>query len=347
MDVHRLNPLHDPRWTDFVDRHPRASVFHTAGWLEALRCTYGYEPVAFTTSNPESPLSNGIVFCQVRSWVTGRRLVSLPFSDHCEPLVDDAQQLAGVCAHVRAEQRQNGWRYIELRPCRVQPVFLSEFGQSHEFASHELNLDPDIDSLFRACHKSSTQRKVRRAEREGLAYEEGRDETLLRAFYRLVLVTRHRQQLPPQPFDWFQNLAASLGEAVKVRVARHRGQPVAGIMTMRHRKTMVYKYGASDATHHKLGAMHLLFWRTIQEARAEGCSTFDLGRSDRDDSGLLTFKERWGAERRPLTYWRCPVSSMARSPVQEFVVRCASQAFAMVPDGLRPVAGKLLYKHVG
>src|SRR2546430_11331216 len=37
--LYSLDPLEDPRWAEFVQRHPRASVFHTPGWLEALRRT--------------------------------------------------------------------------------------------------------------------------------------------------------------------------------------------------------------------------------------------------------------------------------------------------------------------
>src|SRR5579862_5526560 len=77
---YQLDPTQDPRWTELVGRHPKASVFHTVGWLKALRCTYGYEPVAFTTSPPSGGLKNGIVFCRINSWLTGKRLVSLPFS---------------------------------------------------------------------------------------------------------------------------------------------------------------------------------------------------------------------------------------------------------------------------
>src|ERR1700674_241455 len=42
--VHALDPLNDPRWSALIAEHPRASVFHTRGWLEALRRTYGFKP---------------------------------------------------------------------------------------------------------------------------------------------------------------------------------------------------------------------------------------------------------------------------------------------------------------
>ena len=83
-----IEPLKDLRWEPFLARHPRASVFHSSAWLAALHRTYGFQPIAYTTSSAGEDLENAMVFCRVESWLTGRRLVSLPFSDHCEPLVD-------------------------------------------------------------------------------------------------------------------------------------------------------------------------------------------------------------------------------------------------------------------
>ena len=50
MRFYQIDPTKDARWAELVERHPKASVFHTVGWLKTLRRTYGYEPVAFTTS---------------------------------------------------------------------------------------------------------------------------------------------------------------------------------------------------------------------------------------------------------------------------------------------------------
>jgi hypothetical protein len=46
MGIDVINPLSDDRWDDLVTHHPRASVFHQRGWLEALSRTCGYEPLA-------------------------------------------------------------------------------------------------------------------------------------------------------------------------------------------------------------------------------------------------------------------------------------------------------------
>jgi hypothetical protein len=54
MSVYEIDPLLDPRWPEFLQRNPRASIFHTVGWLDALKRTYGYEPVAYTTRQEPS-----------------------------------------------------------------------------------------------------------------------------------------------------------------------------------------------------------------------------------------------------------------------------------------------------
>lgn len=88
MAVYQFDPLQDFRWPEFLQSHPAASVFHTPGWLEALRRTYGYEPTVFTTASSGEELRIGIVFCRVKDCLRGCRMVSVPLSDYCQPLVD-------------------------------------------------------------------------------------------------------------------------------------------------------------------------------------------------------------------------------------------------------------------
>jgi len=213
VPIYQVDPLRDPRWREFLDGHPSASVFHTPAWLEALRRTYGYASVVLTTAPPGTQLSSGVVYCPVNSWLTGKRLVSLPFSDHCEPLADDKADLHSVLSALEQELRYGRFLYVEIRPIRKIEYASSFYCSSHAYCLHQLDLKPDLDTLFSGFHKDSTQRKVRRAESEGLIYEEGRRESLLDIFYRLLLLTRRRHGLPPQPRTWFQNLIDCLRSA--------------------------------------------------------------------------------------------------------------------------------------
>jgi CelD/BcsL family acetyltransferase involved in cellulose biosynthesis len=350
-ELRQIHPLQDIRWGQFVRRHAYGSVFHSPEWLEALRRTYGYEPIAFTTSAPGTDLRNGIVFCRVNSWLTGRRLVSLPFSDHSEPLINDPDETGMFVPAMQQSFRREKLRYVEIRPLHKSFDVPGFYRSSCSYCFHQIDLRPNLDTLFSNFHKDSTQRKVRRAARENLIYQDDRSESLLDSFYRLYLLTRRRHRVPPQPRKWFRNLIDCFGEALNLRIASKGGRPVAGMLTLSYKNALVYKYGCSDAKFNNLGGMHLLFWRSIQEAKQKGLTTFDLGRSDCENAGLITFKDRLGAVRSTLTYSRYAVSRNTLDPYAphstEWKLRFVKRVCAHAPDTLLSATGRLLYKHIG
>ncbi len=189
------------------------------------------------------------------------------------------------------------------------------------------------------------QRKIHRAEREKLQYEEGRSEELLEKFYRLLVMTRRRQSTCCWFLAWFRGLIASFGDAMKIRVASKDGVPVASILTLSHRKSMVYKYGCSNVAYNNLGGTALLFWKTIQEAKECGFEQLELGRSDIPNAGLVAFKERWGAPRREITYWTYPENRVPELSSWQWKV--AHRIIPVMPDGALEAVGRLLYKHIG
>lgn len=343
--VYEIDPLRDPRWPGFVASHPDSSVFHDRNWLSALRIAYGYESVVFTTCQPDEPLTNGLAFCQIKSWLTGQRLVSLPFSDHCEPLVDGSVVLDRLLTQVKEKVDKSSWKYLEIRPISRVPGNQSEIGKSTAYAFHRLDLRKSAQELFRSFHKDCVQRKIRRAERESLEYEDGNSEALLKKFYPLLVMTRRRQHLPPQPIAWYRALMASFGQDLKIRVASKGGIPVATILTLVHKKIVTYKYGCSDAKFNNLGGTALLFWRTIQEAKEKGLEELDMGRSDLDNAGLVAFKGHWGAMQSKLDYWQYPQSLPGLQSPRK--MKILGKLVAIAPDVSLTAAGSLLYRHIG
>lgn len=345
VNVYEIDPLTDPRWKVLVRNHPQASVFHTTNWLRALHTAYGYEPIVITTCSPGTALTNGLVFCRIKSWLTGRRLVSLPFSDHCEPLASSAAEIDDLLFEVRRRVDSGKWKYIEIRPTAFQPGEQTGFQRSVAYSLHRLDLRVSTSQLYKNFHKSCVQRKVRRAEREKLQYEEGSSENLLNKFYALLLATRRRQCLPPQPLSWFRALIDAFGDDLKIRIASKNDLPIASILTLSHKKSMVYKYGCSDARFHRFGGMALLFWNTIQESKEKGIQELEMGRSENNNLGLMSFKEHWGGVGRSLSYWTYPYSP--HTTPGEWDKAILRRVVPVVPDAFLSTAGKLLYRHIG
>ena len=343
--MYRISPLQDSRWDDLLNRHPDASVFHTRAWLEALRRTYNYSSFGFTTSPSGAALQNAVVLSKVKSWITGSRLVSVAFADACQPLVNNAQELKEIVRAIQECCQEEHYQYLEFRWIMTDQLRSPLEGLSPDasYLYHTIDLKPELGAIFNAFHKSCIQRKIRRAQMEELEYEVGSSDDMLREFYRLLVLTRRRHGVPPQPFVWFRNLRDCFGGGFRIRVAMKNRCPIASILTLQCGQRVVYKYGCSDAQFHRLGPMPWLFWQAIQEAKTQGLREFDLGRSDIIDDGLIAFKNHLGASPVALTNYRYSrAGAIKRSHARLRKVRLCEY----LPPSVLRFAGSVLYRHL-
>jgi CelD/BcsL family acetyltransferase involved in cellulose biosynthesis len=345
--MYLIDPITDPRWTPFVEAHPAASAFHSAGLLQALAATYRYRAMAITTTPPGSPLTDALPFCRIESRLTGRRIVSLPFADHCQPLLGAEQDLGEFLNDLADLCRREKLKFFELRPAvPFIDAVVPAANQTAEYVAHWLDTTQALDDLFKSFHKDSIQRKIRRAERENLQYEEGRSDEIIDKFYKLLVRTRRRHQVPPQPIEWFRNLAQMMRDSVQFRIASKDGAPIATVLTLTHPNSLIYKYGCSDERFHASGGMPFLYWRMIQDAKNAGIPLVDFGRSDLDNPGLIRFKDQWGTRRTELRYYRFP-APQRHGASTGLTARAAKAVFARLPNSMLALAGRVIYRHIG
>ena len=348
MGIYQIDPIEDSRWLNFITRQVHASVFHTIGWLEALRSTYAYQPVVFTTSSPSDELSNGLLFCKVHSWITGSRLVSLPFSDHCDPLCDSKDDLALLIRYLQTYIEHENLRYLEVRPVKgnfAETIEANGFRPVATHYLHILDLRRELAELLESFDKDCVRRRIQRAERAGLVEKCGRSDDLLRDFYELFVKTRGRHRLPPSPYSWFRNLVQCSGDAVEIRVAYLANTPITALLTLRWKSVAYYKYGCSNAQFNRVGAMPWLLWKAITAAKLSGASQFDMGRTEQQNAGLLAFKNRWVRQPQPLVYWRFP-DRPSLDLASDWKLELAKRVFSLMPDRLRTAAGSIIYRHI-
>lgn len=214
-----IDPQNDPAWDAKLAAFPQATLFHTAAWARILRQTYRYDPTYLVVGDPEKPQA---VFplMDVRSWLTGHRGVSLPFTDECAPLCHSPEEVSLLLEAAISLGRSLRWKTLELRtalfpslssrspslplsPSLLPPV--SPYQPSTSYWSHRLALTSDTASLF-SRFDSATRRAVRKGEAGQLQIEVATSLTAIRSFYDLMCQTRRRHGVPPQPWSFFENL---------------------------------------------------------------------------------------------------------------------------------------------
>jgi CelD/BcsL family acetyltransferase involved in cellulose biosynthesis len=338
-----IDPLGSPDWADLVSASPTAEIFHDPLWLELLRAEYGYE-IGACCVRSEGRIEAGIPFAKIKSRLTGNRLVALPFSDHCPPVLaaDADLEALGLLGDALADHARSG--HLDLTVHAALPS-LPIGHVSERYVRHLMTLPTDPEAAERGASKSFRQ-SVRRARREGLRVERRDDAVGLDAFYRLHLQTRRRIGVPTQPksfIDRFERIfAAGRGG---VWLVYDGAEPVATGIFLTHGRTVTHKYGASAAAALPKCPNNLLMVEVIREHVERGFEQFDFGRCDLDNEGLRKFKRGMGAEEVPLAYTYLTEPAPLGEP--SLKDRVMATTIRRGPAVVGRLAGQMLYRHVG
>jgi len=335
----KLLPLEDPRWLEFAESQPRATLFHHPAWARLLADCYGYRAMALALTDRGGAVTAGVPVMDVSRPFGGRRWVSLPFTDYCPALAGDhADDLVTGLVEMA---RSAGLRLLELR-AGLPPHHDIQEGAA--FVRHELTVSGDPSPTWDQLFKNH-RRNVRIAERAGVRIVRGGSASDFEMFYRLHLQTRRRLGVPIQPRRFFRLLLERIIQPGLgfVLSAYREDVLLASAIFGSWNGTLIYKYSARDERFAKLDANYLLLWTAIRWACENGYHTFDLGRSDVDQVLLRGFKSGWGAREEPLAY-----SRIATSPVGLSSRRMQS-AMSLLIRNTNPwvcrVVGELLYKY--
>jgi CelD/BcsL family acetyltransferase involved in cellulose biosynthesis len=340
----RVDPSADARWTALVDTCPDALAFHHPAWLALLHRTYGYRYQGLAVEDGSGALVAGLPLARVESRLTGRRLVALPFSDLCPPLVapgagpEAAEELVDAIA---AEHRETGLA-VEVR---APLPALEGATAAPPFLHHRLALGGDPDELVRTTARPAARRAIAKALRAGVVVDRAVDRAALDAFYALHLRTRRRQGVPTQSKRFVRGFEALFADGLGfVLLARHEGRVTAAAVFLATGRTLIYKYGASDPRGLAVRPNNLLFMEAIRWGCAHGMAWLDFGRTDADNEGLAKFKRSWGAEERSLTY---TVLGGHAQRGEGNAQRALSAIIRRAPPIAGRAIGAVLYRHVG
>ena len=362
----------DPReyagWDRLVAGLEGCTPFHTAAWSRVLVDSYGCKPMYFLNDNAEDRAA--LPLMEVRSVLTGRRGVSLPFTDAVPAIGQSPAAIRRFGNAVLEQGRQRRWKRVQLRG---SAPFRSDAQPSATYLTHTLDLSQDEDQLFSNL-SSSTRRAIRKAEKSNVQITIQHDAAAMREFCRLNALTRRDHGLPPQPTSFFNNIQRhmldnNMGFIVLASLESH---PIAAAMfflttesteaTEREHSSSgpclpclpwfnssgqaIFKYAASDKRHQSTRANDLVMWHGILACKRAGSQKLNLGRTRKQNEGLLRFKRGWGGIESELDYCTYDFTQNTFTTDPEHVTGAHNTLFRRLPLPLSRLAGHLLYKHM-
>ena len=343
FEVSALDPTCDPYWDKLAASHSDFTVFHSSAWMRVLSKTYRHNPLVLCWSH-NGELVAALPLLEVATPFTGRRGVSLPFTDFCQPLFFSDCDPGIIFEDVRTFAQRRNWNHFEIRG-RLTNEFPRR--SSFTFHGHSLDLGNRAETLFDKF-AAPVRRAIRKAERSGLSVKLSALEGSMHDFYRLHQRTRRRHALPPQPFSFFRNIYREMIEPGWgfIVLAQHHSKSIAAAVFLHTQRNAVFKFGASDERYQDLRPNDLVMWSAIRHLVQNDLETLHLGRTSRHNEGLRRFKLAWGATEKPLEYFRFDMRTNDWTVSRDRTAGFHNALFARLPLILNRVIGRIVYPHL-
>lgn len=321
-----------------------AGLFHSPPWLCAVSDAYGFDIRASVMLNPAGTPIAGIPYCELDD-LAGRRIVSVPFSDSCDPLFSSIDEWQTMFAALQTRGLP-----IHLRCLFEQRVIADgALTVTKRARWHRLALTGSRDAIWQAV-APATRRAIRRAEAAGVEIRPMAGHADRDAFHRMhVALRKTKYRLLAQPLRFFEAIEQrfqAIGGWHSLAAWRDE-RMIAATVYLRWGDVLYYKFNTSALDGLDVRPNNLLVWEGIKLAKALGCSALDLGPSDDDQPGLIRFKAGFGAEGSELRFlrWTPPGWQPDRLETRKMFGEM-TQHFteAAVPNDITARAGTLLYR---
>ncbi|MGN6374542.1 MAG: FemAB family XrtA/PEP-CTERM system-associated protein [Sphingomonas sp.] len=281
----------------FVGAHPDATPFHLAGWSLGVARGCG-QAAHYLVAERSGAIAGVLPLSAVRSRLFGSALVSSGFA------VD-----GGVLAHDTATAEalvDEAWRLAQRLGCPTLELRggAAPAGDWHVDADTYLGfaraLAADDEAELKAIPRKQ-RAEVRKALAADLTVETGGARHDLAAHYGVYAESVRNLGTPVFPPALFREVMEALGEAADILTVRHRGKPVASVLSLYLNGTVYPYWGGGTLEARALRANDRMYFALMSHARSRGCTRFDFGRS-KAGTGAAAFKKNWGFEPRPLSY---------------------------------------------
>lgn len=343
--IETVDPVRDPAWRALVEQRS-GSLFASPPWIRALSDAYGFTMRANLLLDDAGDATAGFAFSAIDDPLDPR-LVSLPFSDFCDPIVDDFASWRDLTADLVGPARR-----VQLRCLHSEvPLEDERFEVVDQAWWHRVDIDPDTERRW-VMIDSSARRAIRKARQRGVTVHVADTEAELRAFFDLHLrVRKGKYGLLAQPYRFFEALWRHFladGRGFLL-LARHDDQVVGGVLFLGWGETLYYKFNASDSDQLGVRPNDLIVWEALAHAHAWGYRYLDFGLSAREQDGLRRFKAKYATDERAIRLLRS--RAHIEPSERELEVRRLLQQVTevlvrdQVPDHVTEAAGDVLYQY--
>ena len=342
--VRLLSDNDSEAWDRFLSGHDDAVLYHTLAWRDFVQQVFRHKPYYLLCEN-EGRITGILPMFLVHFPLLGSKLISMPYDIGAGgPLVTEVSAAPLLVERAMQLARELRTGYLQLR-CAHKQDALAELGleECEPVILSEIVLD-DEKAVWARVERDH-RKAMRKAARRGVVIREAASLEDCLTFFSVYLHVFRDFGTPPYNREYFERLWHDLAGTKKVRLllAEVEGRCVGGLMMFAWGRNLTSKFAAVLPEAVSLRAYPALYGRAIEIGLEEGFGRLSWGTSSRDQTGLIEFKERWGAISNATAFYSLALTGSPPDIEKYYDTEgLARRAWKRLPLSLTPLLGGLL-----
>jgi len=294
-----------PAWDDFVEAHPKGSIFHTSDIVRVYESTKDYKPIALAAVTEHGEVLAIVLATRIQSLPGPLGLISSRSIWYAEPLCHDDERSISALAAVVAEHDRRVERntlFTEIRPLFTpgpERIALERCG--YEFLDYlnyvvDVSVPPDV--IWRNLRRDD-RRSIQKSKRAGFKAHYIDSFEGIAELYRHLVKTYKHAGVPLADISLFESAFNFLHGKKRLRlIAVSEGDK-----TITMHATLVYKdyafaWYCGTERRPQFSPVDLLKWREFGQSYEDGITKYDLGGAGwpNEPYGVRDFKAKFGGE---------------------------------------------------
>jgi peptidoglycan pentaglycine glycine transferase (the first glycine) len=282
LQVTVLTAAEKDRWNTFVSKVPDFALMQTYEWGEFKEAS-GWQIARVAVEKEGQLVAGAQMFIRPMPFRLAR-IAYIPRG----PLLDWQDKAVGsmLLGQLHKVARKQRAIVLKIEPPISRTAATGKMLQSYGFIPSEhtnqpsctmiIDLTPDIDTILANMHKR-TRYNIRYSARKGVKAHVG-DESDLSVLYRLIQFTASRSGFPVRSLDYYKQEWQALARQglAKLFLAFYEGEVIAFRMLAAFGGKAATLHSGSLSTHRELKPNELLMWKSIEWAKEQGCTSYDV-----------------------------------------------------------------------
>ncbi len=281
------------RWDAFVETCSEATFFHRAGWKTVLESAFGH-PTHYLYAERDGEIEGLLPLAQVKSWLFGNTLSSLPFCVYGGILASNDEARSALREAACELARRLKVDALEMR--NIHPSD-EDWPTKMLYATFRKQIDADAEVNLKAIPRKQ-RAMVRKGIEAGLISE---TDAGWQRLYRVYSESVRNLGTPVFPARYFRMLREVFQSDCDVLMITDGQHDIAGVMSFYFKDQVLPYYGGSLERARVLKGNDFMYWELMRRSGERGIRIFDYGRSKKG-TGPYNFKKNWGFTPEPLAY---------------------------------------------